>query len=81
MEDDQPMGYAWGRMTVQSSNRHVEYWRIRLSAHSLTRTTHSFGCSTLLALLARPAALIRPLAGSLTRSQAKRKEVHGRSRR
>ena len=29
----------------------MEYWAIRSSARSFARTTHSFACSTLLALL------------------------------
>ena len=44
------------------------------SAHSFACTVHSFACSTLLASLARSAALIRSLARFLTHSRARGKE-------
>ena len=46
-------------------NWRVEYWAIRSSICSFTRTGHSFACSALLAEVARFAAFIRSLARSL----------------
>ena len=40
----------------------LKYWASCSSIHSFARTTHSFACSTLLASLARSAALIHSLA-------------------
>ena len=57
-------------------NRRVEYWAIYSSARSFARTAHSFDCSALLGSLARIAAPIRSLACSLTRSQARGKEIY-----
>ena len=56
-------------------NRRIEYWAIRSSTCLFARTTHSFACSALLALLVRSTTLICVLIRSLTRSQAQRKEV------
>ena len=57
-------------------NRRVEYWAIRSSVCSITRTAHSFACSALLASLARSAALIRSLARSLSHSGAHGKATY-----
>ena len=46
-----------------------KYWATRSSIRSFARTTHSFACSALLALLARSAALIRLFARSLVKSE------------
>ena len=53
--------------TVGQNNEEsrLKYWATRSSLHSFARTTHSIACSTLLALLARSAALTRSLAHSL----------------
>ena len=47
----------------------VEYWAIRPSVRSFARTAHSYACPSLLASLARSAALIRSLARSLNPSR------------
>ena len=60
-----------GKMTMK--------WTRRILGHSLVRflvcSIRSFACSTLLALLARSAALIRSLARALTRSRDHGKAV------
>ena len=59
-----------GRMSMKSTRRVLE------TICSFARTAHSFACSALLATLARSAALICSLAGSLTRSGAHGTEVY-----
>ena len=51
------------RTMVENSQKYrLKYWATRSSVRSFARTTHSFACSVLLALLARSAALTRSLA-------------------
>ena len=63
-----------GSNDMKSTRRVLE--TIRSSVRSFARTAHSFACSALLASLARSAALIHSLAGSLTHSGAHGEKVY-----
>ena len=52
-------------MVQNSQEYRLKYWVTRLSVRSFARTTHSFACSRLLALLTPSAALTHSLARSL----------------
>ena len=53
-------------MVQNSQGSGSKYWGNRSSIRSFARTTHSFACSALPALLTRSTALIRSLARSIT---------------
>ena len=62
--------FCYGIVFHNSQESGQNYWATRSSICMLARTAHSFACSTLLASLARSAALICSIACSLSHSQS-----------